>query len=267
MAKVSCQDYHKFEEMAPGWYLAVVSDGAGSAKEAARGSRANCELAIKLMDQLLREKKWIENDYFPSEKEWYIEVRNIFEVIQMLIARKVDQNEEGLESRDFNATLILVLITPKGLLTAHIGDGRMGYLSQNDTWKALMTPHKGDEASSTVFIPNNWNNQYLVPVFKMSDVFLPDTCALQEKPKVVVVMTDGCENFTWKCMNYDKEKKYYYDENEPFSGFMNPLLDEMNAIDDSQCKLGRLIDIINVGTIGGKKEQDDRTFLMLVFNE
>ena len=106
-----------------------------------------------------------------------------------------------------------------------------------------------------------------MPVFKMSDVFLPDTCALQEKPKVVVVMTDGCENFTWKCMNYDKEKKYYYDENEPFSGFMNPLLDEMNAIDDSQCKLGRLIDIINVGTIGGKKEQDDRTFLMLVFNE
>ena len=41
----------------------------------------------------------------------------------------------------------------------------------------------------------------------------------------------------------------------------------MNAIDDSQCKPGRLIDIINVGTIGGKKEQDDRTFLMLVFNE
>lgn len=267
MSGTPCQDFHKFEELAPGWYLAVVSDGAGSAKEAARGSKANCELASKLICQLLKEKKWAETDYFPSEKEWYIEIRNIFEVIQALIERKSKQSEEGLESRDLNATLILMLITPKGLLTAHIGDGRMGYLSKDGCWKALMTPHKGDEASSTVFIPNNWNNQHSVPAFTMSDVFLPETCTLQEKPKVVILMSDGCENFCWKCMNYDKEKELYFDQNEPFPGFMNPLLDEMNAIQDTEDKIKRLTDIINIETVGGKKEQDDRTFLMVVFNE
>jgi phenylalanyl-tRNA synthetase alpha subunit len=39
-----------------------------------------------------------------------------------------------LEARDFNATIILMLLTPQGMLTAHIGDGRMGYKAQDGSW-------------------------------------------------------------------------------------------------------------------------------------
>ncbi|WP_287619538.1 PP2C family serine/threonine-protein phosphatase [Parabacteroides sp.] len=263
---IPCQDYHKFEILHDGWYLAIVSDGAGSAKESARGSKANCELASKLIKQLIDEKEWIKNEYFPSEKEWYIETRNIFEIIQALIERKTRQNNDGLEARDFNATLLLALITPKGILTAHLGDGRMGYLSQDGTWKSLMTPHKGEEANSTIFIPNEWNRQYKIPAFRMSDVFIPETFALQENPKVIVLMSDGCENFTWQCMSYDKDRNFYFDANVPFSGFLNPLLDEMNNISDAEDRIKRLVEILNIGTIGGRREQDDRTFLLLTFN-
>ena len=82
-----CQDYHAFEDLKDGWLLAITSDGAGSAKEAARGSKANCDLALRLIKQLVSEKRWKEKNYFPTEKEWYIEIRNVFEVMQAIVMR------------------------------------------------------------------------------------------------------------------------------------------------------------------------------------
>ncbi len=271
-----CQDYHAYTQIAPNWHLSIVSDGAGSAKESERGSKANCNFTTKLITKLIEEKKWAENNYLPSDKEWYIEMRNVLEVLQEIIkmntkklnddALSGDPNYTLLEPRDFNATLLLILTTPKGMLTAHIGDGRMGYLSTKDEWISLMTPHKGVEANETVFVPNNWNNQIEVPAFAMSGVYLPETMVIPELPKAIVIMSDGCEKFTWLCTAYDSENKTYYDRNKPFAGFLNPLIDEMSAIKDQESRANRLIDIINVGTAEAKREQDDRTLLMGVFN-
>ena len=300
---IGCQDYHAYETIAPGWNLAITSDGAGSAREAERGSKANCELAIRLVRQLIESKKWAENNYFPTELEWYIEIRNIFELIQAIIqssatkqAQSYAENkknelaeaeeqlkkatndkqksrlynrinnlksdlEKPLEARDFNATLILMLITPQGMLTAHIGDGRMGYLDNDNNWKALMTPHKGEEASATVFIPNNWNAQREVPTFTMSGAYLPEVKVVKEKPKAFVLMSDGCESITWRFYAQDKQTGRYYDPNEPFAGFFNPLLAEMNDATDKEARVDRMIEIINIGTTAGRQEQDDRTMI------
>lgn len=299
-----CEDYHAYKELAPGWKLLITSDGAGSARESARGSKANCDLAVRLVSQLVEQKKWVENNYMPTELEWFVEMRNLFAVIQHLIitsaAKQADAYKAGkeaelkaleeqiaqttddiklsklkvkrgdiekdiakpLEARDFNATIILMLLTPQGMLTAHIGDGRMGYKAQDGTWKALMTPHKGDEASATVFIPNNWNDQRCVPAFTMSGAYLPDVRVVKELPQAVVLMSDGCENITWSCYAQDKESGRYYDPNTPFAGFFEPLLEEMNAAEDKDARADRLIDIINVGTRAGKSEHDDRTMLL-----
>lgn len=294
-----CQDYHAFEDLKDGWLLAITSDGAGSAKEAARGSKANCDLALRLIKQLVSEKRWKEKNYFPTEKEWYIEIRNVFEVMQAIVMRSAasqidkqkkllsalekeyqqtnnekkdeilkqlkDLKEEiktPLEPRDFNATIILLLISPQGMMAAHIGDGRMGYLSKDGIWKSLMTPHKGDEASSTVFIPNNWNRQLNVPAFTMSNVYLPDTCVVKELPKSFVLMSDGCESFSWTCKLYDKEQNFYHDYNVPYEKFLDPLIDQLSRIEDKEERIIEMIDIINIGTTGGKRELDDRTMLL-----
>ena len=294
-----CQDYHAFEDLKDGWILAITSDGAGSAREAARGSKANCELALRLVKQLVSERKWKENNYIPTEKEWYIEIKNVFEVMQAIIMRSSaaqldkqkkllyslendykqagddkkneiqeqlealkEEMKKPLEPRDFNATIILLLVSPQGMMAAHIGDGRMGYLSKKGEWKTLMTPHKGDEASSTVFIPNNWNRQLDVPAFTMSDVYLPDTCVVKELPKAFVLMSDGCESFSWLCKVYDKERNFYYDQNLPYEKFLNPLIDQLGNIEDKDERVTEMIDIINVGTSGGKRELDDRTMLL-----
>ena len=296
---IPCQDYHAYELLAPGWRLAITSDGAGSARAAARGSKANCELAVRMIKQLITSKKWVENNYFPTELEWYIEIRNILEYMQETISKKAKEQasayktgnetelaeceealktakndrkkskllakiselkqniEKPLEARDFNATIIIFLLTPQGMLTAHIGDGRMGYLSQDGEWKPLLTPHKGDEASSTVFVPNAWN-QLRIPAFTMSDAYLPEVHAIKELPKAYVLMSDGCEDFTWQCYAHDKENNRYYDPNRPFDKFFNPLITAMKEEEDNDKRVADLIDIIN--TVG-KHEQDDRTIL------
>ena len=188
-------------------------------------------------------------------------------MIDKLESRKQDLIEhinKPLTARDFNATIILMLITPKGMLTAHIGDGRMGYKSKDGKWKALMTPHKGDEASSTVFIPNDWEQNH-VPAFTMSDAYLPDVRVIHELPEVVVLMSDGCENIAWSCYASNEQTGYYYDPNIPFAGFFEPLLEEMNRDLKPEQRIDRLIEIVNVGTKAGKAEHDDRTMLFGVF--
>lgn len=301
---IPCQDYHAYEKIADGWYLAIVSDGAGSARESERGSKANCDLAKRMVRQLVEGKGWIKDEYFPTELEWYIEIRNIFEIIQSIIVKSASSQADAyredkldkagklrkelesitddtlkrkmeddisaleadsakpLESRDFNATIILLLITPKGLLSAHIGDGRMAYMNSEGKWIPLMTPHKGDEASTTVFIPNNWNRQQTVPVFTMSGVFLPEVHAIADRPKAFVLMSDGCENFTWNCYAFNESTGMYYDPNEPFTGFFTPLIDELRAASSAASRVERLIEIVNVGTRGGRNEHDDRTMII-----
>ena len=284
----------------------MTSDGAGSARESARGSKANCDMAVNFIKQLLEQKGWIEKNYMPSELEWYVEIREIFLAMKSIITaqaakqapqyksmkeaalaelnaeivktvdktalRKLESKKRDiiahinktLTARDFNATIILMLITPNGMLTAHIGDGRMGYKSKNGEWKSLMTPHKGDEASSTVFIPNDWE-QNRVPAFTMSDAYLPDVRVVKELPEVVVLMSDGCENITWNCYARNEETGHYYDPNMPFDGFFEPLLEEMNRDLTPEQRVDRLIEIINVGTKAGRAEHDDRTMLFGVF--
>ena len=301
-----CEDFHAYTELAPGWKLLITSDGAGSARESARGSKANCDMATNFIKQLLARKGWIEKNYMPTELEWYIEIREIFLAMKGIISAqaakqaaqykaskeaaladleaeisktedpvalgKLDSRKQDLlahinkplTARDFNATIILMLITPRGMLTAHIGDGRMGYKNKAGKWKALMTPHKGDEASATVFIPNDWE-QNRVPAFTMSGAYLPDVNVINELPEVVVLMSDGCENITWSCYARDEETGHYYDPNVPFAGFFEPLLEEMNRDITPEQRLDRLVEIINVGTKAGKAEHDDRTMLFGVF--
>lgn len=266
---VPCQDYHAFENLGDGWLLAIVSDGAGSAREAARGSKANCDLAIAMIKKLLTDKGWKEKNYLPTDKEWYIEIRNIFEIMQVVISEKAielsddyrKQHGVDLEARDFNATILTLIVTPRGMMAAHIGDGRMGYLSVDGEWRPLMIPHKGEEASATVFVPNNWNRQMCIPAFTLSDVYLPDTCVVSERPKAFVLMSDGCESFSWVCKEYDKEKNYYFDRNRPFPKFFNPLIEFLNEKKNDPRQIDDFIEVIDIGTEGGRRESDDRTML------
>lgn len=257
-----CQDYHSYDEIARGWYVLSVSDGAGSAICADRGAKANSDFSVRLIKQMVIDKHWVENDYFPTELEWYIEVRAIFERIKLIIKTKILELDDEYRETDFNATLLVALITPKGVLSAHIGDGRMGYLSVDDEWKAMMVPHKGEEANQTLFLQSAWSTP-LVPAFNMKGVYVPEISVMSEVPKAVVLMSDGCERASWECLIMDEEQGKFIDKNIPHKGFMNPLIDSLNCCNYDD-KLQLFVDILDHGTPVCERELDDKTMLLAV---
>ena len=259
-SNTECQDYHLYQELSEGWSILVVSDGAGSAKHAGRGSKANCTISMKLLSDMIAKNKWIENSILPSELDWHIEFRTICEKTRLIYQNKVEEMNDGSVVTDFNATLLICIITPKGILSGHIGDGRMGYLSNDGEWKNLITPHKGEEGNQTLFLQSNWDKPH-VPALKVSNVYVPETRVVCEIPKAVVLISDGCERSCWECAILDPTIGKYTDVNKPHPGFMNPLIESIVGEDDSK-RFDLFVDIIDKGTKSCQTERDDKTMLI-----
>ncbi len=256
-----CQDFHSIEALDSDskWVINVVSDGAGSAKQSARGSNANCKLACQMFKLLVDEQKWVENNYFPTDKEWYIECHAIFSTIKSVIANKAIESK--VEPREFNATILVLLTTPRGILVAHIGDGRMGYQTNDNQWHSAINPHKGEEANQTVFIPNQWN-AISIPAFKMSNIYLPETHVIETgEMKSYVIMSDGCEHAMWICHQYDKEENKYVDVNKPGERFLTPLVADLKELDGDEL-VDRMKFIMRQGTSVCLREKDDQTLVV-----
>lgn len=255
-----CQDFHIYEDLGDNWNVFIVSDGAGSAKESHRGSRISCNLMLKAIRKLVEKSRWKFLHDLPSEKDWQIEFSNICRGIKGLIDEQIESLDEPVSSRDFNATIQALIVSPLGMLAGHIGDGRMGYQDTEGTWHSLITPHKGEEANSTVFLMNKWDTPR-IPSVRMSGVHIPETRVVKSIPAKIVLMTDGCENFSWKCVAFDEKTGQYLDRNEPFEDFLNPLFEQLETLKGEKM-LEKYCSLINTANDACITEQDDRTMLI-----
>ena len=172
---------------------------------------------MKSLTQYISEKLVINKNktqnykYFPKTKK---ELREIIEQrieqegnkadLNNIDTSKITDMSSLFEDTDFNATLMVCLQTPLGIMCGHIGDGRMGYLSQDNIWGSMMKPHKGEEANQTIFLQNNWTKPR-IPILKISGVYVPETRILLEQPKAIILMSDGCERSAWQCSIYDSK--------------------------------------------------------------
>lgn len=259
-----CQDYHLFSDMGDGWHLYIVSDGAGSAVASDRGSRWNCVIAEYLIKGLIERNGWKMREELPTELEWFQEFYAICRKTKVTIEERVEMLDEQLKPKDFNATLLVLIVTPRGMLSGHIGDGRMGYKSSDGNWYSLITPHKGDEANQTIFLMNNWDG-ISIPTLKLSNVSVPEVRIIIDKPQNVVVMTDGCENFSWNCLQYSEKFEKFMDVNTPFPGFLDPLIQGVNKCSEENRSYDFVL-FIDRSTEECKNELDDRTLMLGIYN-
>lgn len=256
-----CQDYHIFKDLGDGWQVYLVSDGAGSATQAHRGAKMNCELGLFLTSRLIEKSNWKNREDFPTNTEWAIEFDNLCHAIKQMTIEKIESLDEPVKPKDFNATFMLMVVSPNGMLCGHIGDGRMGYKDINGDWHSITTPHKGDEPNQTVFMMNEWD-KIRIPKFKMSDVYVPETTIIPEKPKAIVLITDGCENSSWNCSQFDSDIEKYVDVNTPFEPFWNTLI-EMFLDDTSYDCMVKYVDSSSEPCV---LEEDDRTLILGVYD-
>lgn len=124
-------------------FVAIVSDGAGSASYGGQGASLVC----RTFARRARAYFSVSRLALPSDSEiegWVDDTRDL---IGAVAARR------GVPTREFAATLVCVIAGPVELLVAHIGDGcAVIRTSSTDEWIAPSWPQQGEYASTTFFV-------------------------------------------------------------------------------------------------------------------
>ncbi len=204
-----CQDAHAVTLLDSGWGVAVVSDGAGSADASHQASAYIAQVMVRKAKEMLLQEDWIVSASLPTAATWKDAARGLFLEVRADLIEMAHNQEHTPE--DFYATAILMIFSPAGILLAHIGDGRAGYLDDQDTWHAAMTPTVGEQVGQTVFVTSDLNAY-------------PDllgTSVIAESVKAFTLMSDGCEHGCWLTVSFDQTTNTYHRVNLPHDDFFN----------------------------------------------
>ena len=258
---IPCQDNHIYEYINNGWGIAITSDGAGSAKLSHIGAAATVARAMVHFKSLIEKEGWIEQNILPSDNDW---MKQSYKVLKM-----VRNDLEALAQRtkcdikDLSATIIVVIHSPNGMLVAHVGDGRAGYKDMAGVWHSMITPHKGEEANQTIFIPSDfWN----IPFYEMSGATVPESRVIREKISAFTLMSDGCESTSWLWNQYNETTGKYYDPNLPHGKFFDSLLETLQSFREENVPLEerqtKWYQFIKDGNQSFVRETDDKTMIL-----
>lgn len=123
--------------------LAVVSDGAGSAKFGRYGARIVCRFFLSKFVEWFRT-----NSDFPTDEELRYWMDNLRDITSGISRKK------GTLPRQFAATLAAIVARPTDTLTLHIGDSAI-VGRRSEEWDVLCWPQNGEYASSTYFFTDD----------------------------------------------------------------------------------------------------------------
>lgn len=144
-----CQDYGCAQEVngpVGPVFIAVVSDGAGSALHADAGSKIVSVNLLRMARDFLRRTPRSELGE-ETTWEWLDAIRD-----------KINAQAEriGLKPRDFAATVVAIIADEAGVTIIHVGDGAVAIKATNsETWSVPSWPYQGEYASTTSFITDD----------------------------------------------------------------------------------------------------------------
>lgn len=249
-----CQDSCFVEDWGGGWGILVVSDGAGSAKYSQLASEYIAQRAAPwAFRELVESHRWEVDRSLPDPSTWQAAAEAAMRVIRDEIAAYAEQNSLRLSSLD--ATVIVILLAPHGLLVAHVGDGRAAMRDERGRWRAIMRPYRGERAGSTVFLTANiWNRpeEYI------------RTHVVNERYTAVVALSDGCEPASFEYSKWDEKAQRWYDPNNPYERFWEPLLAQVRGWyrEDADGLKSRWTQFLDSGTDALRDERDDKTMVL-----
>jgi hypothetical protein len=256
---IPCQDFNHLEKINDLWGIAVSCDGAGSATNSHIGSEFVAKESAKIFKSIFLKEQIGKNNELPQDDVWQdLAKAGLYQVRQNL---DNFAKSEGYKIESLACTVILAIYSPLGILVTHIGDGRAGFLTQNNEWKPMLTPWKGEEANQTVFITSSiWNENI--------DNYI-ESRIIREQPLAFTLMSDGCEAHSFECSVFDKETSEWHDPNLPFPKFFNPLvqsLKQMKATGTTEDEVQKKwANFLTSGTQSLNNEPDDKTLILGVF--
>lgn len=259
---IPCQDSSKFIYFGKGWGVAVVADGAGSARLSQLGSKFVTENVSKLIHEAYDLNKWDISKRLPSDAEWNELVFTTFSKVRNQLLVFSNSNDTTLS--DYASTVIVTLFSPYGLAVGHIGDGRAGYSDSNNDWHPMLTPHKGEEANQTLFLTSDlWINDDLY----INGNKVPESIIIRsEDYRAFTLMTDGCEQGCYELGYYDHSREVFVKKNKPYNKFFNPLIDKIKSDILGEKSIDLISsffqDIVDKGNVKFEEEMDDKTLVI-----
>lgn len=259
---IPCQDSCAHLKINDTWGIAVVCDGAGSAKNSHIGSDFVARNTLHCLQEVVERRKWNTVDDLPDEEDWRTEALRATQIVMQRLVQFAQQKEYNLP--DLACTLLAALYSPFGILTVHIGDGRGAYSVKPNEWLALFTPYRGNEVNETVFITSNiWTQEgvkeYLLTGIKIGRI------------RGFALLSDGCEKGTFEVNIYDEETQKYTDPNRPFPRFFEPNVPGLRKLyeeNKTQEEINTLWSgFLLEGTKQFKHEIDDKSMILGVITQ
>lgn len=252
-----CQDSCVHQRFNETWGIAVVADGAGSAAHSDVGSDFVARNTAHCFSEVLERCEWTAQESLPSEETWRKESLQALQLVRQRLEQFSNAKEHPLS--DLACTVLVVLYSPFGLLTAHIGDGRAAYSTEAGAWKSLIEPFRGSEVNETVFITSNiWTtegvNAYVQTGLKTGSI------------RAFALLSDGCEKGSFEVNIWNEEEQKYHDPNRPYNRFFEPNLKGMLQLYKEQKPQEEINQIwsefLTAGNKSFKHETDDKTMIL-----
>ena len=244
-----CQDSCTYGNLTDGIQVAIVSDGAGSSANSHLASSFSvkrlyevCDSRTALIQQLYEQIRANPGNEDAHRSSWSNLSKDMFLQTRTDLLEYGKNN--GYDPSVLNCTLILLLSTPAGIFSAHVGDGRAGCYNGKEV-RPLIVPFMTFTAGATFFlIKEGWEQ-----VFRANLV-------LDERIEYFFASTDGCQDFVIdhsakgpRTGTYDAilGTEAFYDLNLPYHPFFEGTIKSLREAQDSNERNRRLQELIDEG--------------------
>lgn len=213
-----------------GLFVAVVADGAGSAKHSDIGSKLLTEEAFTSIQQ------WEAFD--DTEEEWEKHLLNLAKELRKKLEKTAKKQKLAL--KDLAATLVLVIVSKDRIVGLQIGDGAIVYGSQDEQdVRLLISPVRGEYLNETTFITSDNYQDVLQIVY--------DEAVVDR----VAVFSDGLQ-----MLSLDMK----IDPPEPYQAFFQPFFASLYSVDDNKEREKHLEAFLQSPRVC-ERTDDDKTFV------
>ncbi len=212
--------------------IAVVSDGAGSAKYANQASEITCSALFKVLEAAIFSEREVSSFSVEDAVSWVQAVR--FRLKEQAL---VQENSESL--REFACTVVATMISEKGALYFQVGDGAI-VIADDEAFSPVFWPENGEFPNETAFITEDEFAQHIQ--------FL----ATKEPPREIALFSDGLQRLALKFA--DKTAHIPF-----FLPMFKRLRLETSGISDVLNK--QLVDFLNSANVN-ERTDDDKSLVL-----